>query len=164
MRRKVLRDFVIGVLLLFVLPLAELSVAIAQESVFTVQQPDFQKSPYTGMTRQHWIQAGEYLLKGAFGYIHTLDDQMYFPKQLDKTYPNNDGQVPVAKLEGLARTLFIAAPLLKDNPELVMNLSLIHIYTYPGNDGMKRLTFEGQQAQPNQGLRLYFPLEDSGLG
>ena len=42
MRRKVLRDFVIGVLLLFVLPLAELSVAIAQESVFTVQQPDFQ--------------------------------------------------------------------------------------------------------------------------
>ena len=62
MRRKVLRDFVIGVLLLFVLPLAELSVAIAQESVFTVQQPDFQKSPYTGMTRHHWIQAGEYLL------------------------------------------------------------------------------------------------------
>lgn len=121
MRRKVLRDCVIGVLLLFVLPLAELSGAIAQESVFTVQQPDFQKSPYTGMTRQHWIQAGEYLLKGAFGYIHTLDDQMYFPKQLDKTYPNNDGQVPVAKLEGLARTLFIAAPLLKDNPELVMN-------------------------------------------
>ena len=50
MRRKVLRDCVIGVLLLFVLPLAELSGAIAQESVFTVQQPDFQKSPYTGMT------------------------------------------------------------------------------------------------------------------
>ena len=72
MRRKVLRDFVIGVLLLFVLPLAELSVAIAQESVFTVQQPDFQKSPYTGMTRQHWIQAGEYLLKGAFGYIRWM--------------------------------------------------------------------------------------------
>ena len=48
MRRKVLRDCVIGVLLLFVLPLAELSGAIAQESVFTVQQPYFQKSPYTG--------------------------------------------------------------------------------------------------------------------
>lgn len=121
MRRRVLRDCVIGVLLLFVLPLAGLSVAIAQESVFTVQQPDFHKSPYTGMTRQHWIQAGEYLLKGAFGYIHTLDDQMYFPKQLEKTYPRDSGQIRVAKLEGLARTLFIAAPLLKDNPELVMN-------------------------------------------
>ncbi len=28
---------------------------------------------------------------------------------------------PVAKLEGLARTLFVAAPLLKENPELEMN-------------------------------------------
>lgn len=73
------------------------------------------------MTRRHWIQAGEYLLKGAFDYIHTLDDQMYFPKQLEKTYPRNEEQIPVAKLEGLARTLFVAAPLLKDNPELEMN-------------------------------------------
>lgn len=73
------------------------------------------------MTREHWIQAGEYLLKGAFGYIRTLDDPMYFPKQLEKTYPKNDGQIPVAKLEGLARTLFIAAPLLKNNPDLMMN-------------------------------------------
>ena len=120
MRRRALKNSVAGILALFVLPLLGGSVA-AQENVFTVQQPDYQRSPYTGMTRQHWIQAGEYLLQGAFNYIHTLDDQMYFPKQLDKTYPNNDGQVPVAKLEGLARTLFVAAPLLKDNPDLVMN-------------------------------------------
>lgn len=93
----------------------------AQENTFIVQQPDYQKSPYTGMTRRHWIQAGEYLLKGVFDYIHTVDDPMYFPKQLDKTYPQNEGQIPVAKLEGLARTLFVAAPLLKENPELVMN-------------------------------------------
>ena len=120
MRRRALKNSVAGILALFVLSLLGGSVA-AQENVFTVQQPDYQRSPYTGMTRQHWIQAGEYLLQGAFNYIHTLDDQMYFPKQLDKTYPKNDGQVPVAKLEGLARTLFVAAPLLKDNPDLVMN-------------------------------------------
>ena len=120
MRRRALKNSVAGILALFVLSLLGGSVA-AQENVFTVQQPDYQRSPYTGMTRQHWIQAGEYLLQGAFNYIHTLDDQMYFPKQLDKTYPNNDGQVPVAKLEGLARTLCVAAPLLKDNPDLVMN-------------------------------------------
>lgn len=83
------------------------------------------------MTRQHWIQAGEYLLKGAFNYIHTLDDQMYFPKQLDKTYPRNTGEIPVAKLEGLARTLFVAAPLLKDNPELEMNgIKVADYYRY----------------------------------
>lgn len=121
MKRRFLIISLAGMLIMLVAPLAGVFVAVAQESQFAVQQPDRQRSPYTGMTRKHWIQAGEYLLRGAFNYIHTLDDQMYFPKQLDKTYPNTDGQVPVAKLEGLARTLFIAAPLLKDNPQLVMN-------------------------------------------
>lgn len=107
--------------LLFLIPSYGLSVASAQDHTFTVRQPDLQQSPYTGMTRRHWIEAGEYLLKGAFNYIHTLDDQMYFPKQLEKTYPRNEGDIPVAKLEGLARTLFIAAPLLKDNPHLELN-------------------------------------------
>ena len=111
----------LALLLSFLILSAGISVVIAQENIFTVRQPDYQKSPYTGMTRRHWIQAGEYLLKGAFDYIHTLDDQMYFPKQLEKTYPRNEEQIPVAKLEGLARTLFVAAPLLKDNPELEMN-------------------------------------------
>lgn len=117
--------------LLFAILSLKLSVVFAQENIFTVRQPDYQKSPYTGMTRQHWIQAGEYLLKGAFNYIHTLDDQMYFPKQLDKTYPRNTGEIPVAKLEGLARTLFVAAPFLKDNPELEMNgIKVADYYRY----------------------------------
>lgn len=93
----------------------------AQEKTFTVEEPDYKKSPYTGMTRKHWLDAAEYILNGAFGYIHSLDDQMYFPKQLDKTYPRDEGAVKVAKLEGLARTLFIAAPLLKENPDLELN-------------------------------------------
>lgn len=102
-----------ALLFLFAILSLGLSVASAQENIFTVRQPDYQKSPYTGMARRHWIEAGEYLLKGAFNYIHTLDDQMYFPKQLEKTYPRTPGKIPVAKLEGLARTLFVAAPLLK---------------------------------------------------
>ena len=121
MKRRIIQVLVTGLLSLFIVPSLGLSIAVAQENTFTVQQPDYQKSPYTGMTRHHWIQAGEYLLRGAFNYIHSLDDQMYFPKQLDKTYPKNEGQIPVAKLEGLARTLFVAAPLLKENPELEMN-------------------------------------------
>jgi len=90
-------------------------------SVFTVVNPDYKKSPYTGLTRRHWVDAAKYLLDGAFSYIHSLDDQMYFPKQLDKTYPNNAGAVRVAQLEGFCRTLFIAAPLLKENPDLESN-------------------------------------------
>lgn len=98
---------------------AKPSYSIAQ--TFSNPEPDFKLSPYTGMTRQSWIDAAEYLLEGAFTYISSMDDPMYFPKQHDKTYPNNEGQVPTAKLEGFCRTLFIAAPLLRENPDLTLN-------------------------------------------
>ncbi len=94
---------------------------VKQNNVFEVINPDYQLSPSTGMTRQHWINAAEYLLQGAFSYIHTLDDPMKFPKQPGKTYPREEKQVPTEKLEGLCRTLFVAAPLLKENPDLEMN-------------------------------------------
>lgn len=90
-------------------------------TAFVVEKPDYKLSPYSGLTRKHWIQAAEYLLSGAFSYIYDLDDPMYFPKQLDKTYPRNEGAVQVAKLEGMARTFFIAAPLLRENPNLTLN-------------------------------------------
>ncbi|GAF02843.1 DUF2264 domain-containing protein [Saccharicrinis fermentans] len=90
-------------------------------NVFEVKNPDYQLSPATGMTRTHWVNAAEYILNGAFSYINTLDDPMKFPKQAGKTYPHNDKQVPTEKLEGLCRTLFVAAPLLKENPDLTLN-------------------------------------------
>nr|WP_236668737.1 DUF2264 domain-containing protein [Hymenobacter rubidus] len=73
------------------------------------------------MTRRHWQDAARYLLSGAFSYVHTLDDPMQFPKQPGKSYPRNEGQVPTEKLEGLCRTLFMAAPLLKEDPGLTLN-------------------------------------------
>lgn len=91
------------------------------EQTFTIPAPNYKLSPYTGMDRQGWIDAAEHLLEGAFTYIRDIDDPMYFPKQFDKTYPNNDGQIPTAKLEGFCRTLFLAAPLLKENPDLTLN-------------------------------------------
>lgn len=93
--------------------------AIAQ--TFTDPCPNYKLSPLTGMSRESWIAAAQHLLEGAFTYIRTLDDPMYFPKQHDKTYPHDKGGVPTAKLEGFCRTLFIAAPLLKENPDLTLN-------------------------------------------
>lgn len=89
--------------------------------VFTVQEPDHALSPHTGMTRRHWFQAAHYLLEGAFSYVHTLDDPLKFPKQPGKSYPHRPEQVPTEKLEGLSRTLFAAAPLLKADPDLAFN-------------------------------------------
>lgn len=90
-------------------------------NVFKVNNPDYKTSPLTGVTRNHWVNAAEYILSGAFSYIHAMDDPMKFPKQFDKTYPNNEGQVPTEKLEGFCRTLFVAAPLLREKPDLELN-------------------------------------------
>ncbi|HJV77012.1 MAG TPA: DUF2264 domain-containing protein [Paludibacter sp.] len=89
--------------------------------VFELNKPDYKLSPHTGMTRQHWKDAALYMLKGAFGYVHQLDDPMKFPKQPGISYPRNEEQIPTEKLEGLRRTLFVAAPLLKEPPELIVN-------------------------------------------
>lgn len=86
-----------------------------------MKQPDKKLSPYTGLTRRHWQDAAQYLLSGAFSYGHTLDDPMQFPQQPGKSYPRTASQVPTEKLEGLCRTLFMAAPLLKENPNLTLN-------------------------------------------
>lgn len=93
----------------------------AAGNIFQIQKPDFKLSPYTGMKREHWVQAAQYLLKGAFSYVHTLNDPMKFPKQPGISYPRNEGQVPTEMLEGLCRTLLMAAPLLRENPGLTIN-------------------------------------------
>lgn len=100
-------------------------------NVFIVENPDHKRSPLTGMTRQHWIDAATYLLEGTFSYIHQLDDPMRFPKQHDKTYPGKESEIPVEKLEGFCRTLFVAAPLLRENPELILNnIKVADYYRY----------------------------------
>lgn len=91
------------------------------KTVFKIAQPDYTVSPLTGMTRKHWKDAAAYLLEGAFSYIHNIDDPMQFPKQPGKSYPRTASQIPTEKLEGLCRTLFMAAPLLKENPALEIN-------------------------------------------
>ena len=91
------------------------------DSVFHLVKPDYQLSPLTGMTRQHWMDAATYLLDGAFSYIHTLDEPMRFPKQPGKSYPTDGKFNKTENLEGLCRTMFIAIPLLKENPDLVLN-------------------------------------------
>ncbi|MGI6219617.1 MAG: DUF2264 domain-containing protein [Bacteroidaceae bacterium] len=98
---------------------AEASPAAAEEvklTVFHVDQPDYKLSPYTGMTRKHWIDAARYLLEGAFSYINSMDDPMKFPQQPGKSYTGR-----TENLEGLCRTTFLAVGLLKENPELELH-------------------------------------------
>lgn len=101
------------------------------KTVFEIVNPNYNLSPHTGMTKQHWKDAALYLLEGAFSYVHSLDDPMQFPKQEGKSYPNKESQVPTEKLEGLCRTLFVASPLLKENPSLIVNnIKVADYYRY----------------------------------
>lgn len=83
---------------------------------------DYTVSPYTGLTRESWIEAGEYLLTGIFQNIKEFTDPVVMPRKETKvTYPHSADAVWEQKaeyFEGLARSFFIAAPLIHDNPEL----------------------------------------------
>lgn len=91
---------------------------------FQVKNPDFERSPFTGMTRRHWLEAGEYLLEGIFQHIKAFDDPLVVPRQENEiTYPHSGGAVWEHKseyFEGLARSFFIAAPLIHNVPDLTV--------------------------------------------
>lgn len=122
---KIVFSKMTGGLLLFTLLVSlKVNASLPQaknDSAFHLVQPDYKLSPLTGMTRQHWLDAATYLLDGAFSYIHTPDDPMHFPKQPGKSYPTDGKPNKTENLEGLCRTMFVAIPLLKENPDLVLN-------------------------------------------
>lgn len=106
---------------LFTLLLVIACTLCVSAKTFVIEQPNKKLSPYTGVTRDHWKQAATYLLEGAFNYVHQLSDPMDLPKQEGKSYPRNEGEVPTARMEAMCRTMFLAGPLLKEDPELTIN-------------------------------------------
>lgn len=83
---------------------------------------DWTLSPYTGLTRESWIEAGKYLLEGIFQNIPDFDAPVVMPrKETEVTYPHSADAVWEQKaeyFEGLARSFFIAAPLIAIHPNL----------------------------------------------
>lgn len=93
--------------------------------IFQPTKTDFGLSPYTGLTRESWIEAAEYLLNGIFQNIKAFEDPVVMPRKETKiTYPHSADaiwEIKAEYFEGLARSLFIAAPLIHIEPELVLN-------------------------------------------
>ena len=116
--------------------------------MFETREKDFTKSPYTGLIRENWIQAGEYLLAGIFQHIKSIDAPVIVPREeTEITYPHKDATGTQRKLEemaeifeGLTRSFLIAAPLLRDNPEL--EICGIHIRDYYKNQILRSCTPE----------------------
>ncbi len=113
-----------------------------EKHVFEPKHVDYELSPYTGLTRESWIEAAVYLLGGIFQNIKDFEDPVVMPRKETKvTYPHSADAVWEIKaeyFEGLARSLFIAAPLIHIKPELVIND--IHIRDYYKNQILRSCT------------------------
>ena len=89
---------------------------------------DEKLSPYTGLTRQSWIDAGKYLLSGIFRHVKDLDAPIVMPRnETEVTYPHlkdpadwQNAQRRAEIFEGLTRSFFIASVLIKEEPDLVV--------------------------------------------
>jgi hypothetical protein len=104
---------------------------------FSLKNPDYVKSPYTGMTREEWIRCGIHILEGAFQYVDDIKTPMFLPKFPGKSYPleGNAEASPerrsAAIFEAIARTFNVAAPILANNPDLtIKGIRLIDYYKF----------------------------------
>ena len=96
---------------------------------FQPQTTDFDLSPYTGMTRRSWIEAGRYLLEGIFRHVKRFEDPVIVKRAETKiTYPHEsasparlEAERRAEIFEGLTRSFFIAAPLIHDDRSVSAN-------------------------------------------
>ena len=92
------------------------------KNAFQVTNPDFDLSPMTGMTRQHYIDCARYVLERAFKHVKSFDSPIVFPLiPGSKSYPQpNDPpwRTRSNEFEALERTFNLAAPLIHVDPEI----------------------------------------------
>lgn len=92
-----------------------------------VKDPDTKVSPYSGLTKKHWLCMAKTLLEGALQYTDGMEHSIRLPSSKVAGYPrvSMDGSLigeQEAYMESYARTLLLASAILKCDPE----------YTYQG--------------------------------
>lgn len=107
------------------------------KSIFEVEDPDFQLSPFTGMTKRHYAECAKYILTRAFSHVRSMEDPITFPLVAGKSYPQ-PGAPPwryrSLEFEALERTFTLAGPLIHLDPEVkIRDISLrdyyrLHLY------------------------------------
>jgi hypothetical protein len=91
---------------------------------YEVNNPDFDLSPFTGMTKKHYIECAKYLLGRAFRHIGSINEPLTFPLVPGKTYPQPDAPAwrhRSHEFEALERTFTLAGPLIHIDPETEIN-------------------------------------------
>lgn len=96
---------------------------------FIPTKTNWEKSPFTGLDRNSWVEAGIWLLQGAFAGIHSIEDPMIVPRtETEITYPHQDAaggelirEQSAERFEGLTRTFFIGSMLIHVNPDTAIH-------------------------------------------
>ncbi len=95
------------------------------KNAYSVDNPDFEHSPFTGMTRQHYIDCAKYILTRAFKHVKSFDEPIVFPTiPGSKSYPLPDDpewRHRSHEWEALERTFTVAGPLMHVDPEIEIN-------------------------------------------
>lgn len=94
------------------------------KKVFKVENPDFSLSPFTGMTKKHYIEMAKYVLGRAFKHVDSINTPLNFPIVPGKTYPQPGApnwRYRSAEFEALERTFNLAGPLIHVDPEVAIN-------------------------------------------
>jgi len=94
------------------------------EKKFVVHNPDLFLSPFTGMTKRHYIELAKYLLERAFSHVKSLNDPITFPIVPGKSYPQEgspDWRFRSLEFEALERTFTLAGPLIHVDPDTEIN-------------------------------------------
>ena len=103
------------------------------EPAYKVEDPDFELSPFTGMTKKHYIELAKYLLERALKHVGSIETPLTFPTVPGKTYPQPgapDWRYRSVEFESLERTFTLAGPLIHVNPETTINnLNLREYYS-----------------------------------
>jgi len=104
---------------------------------FEIENPDVLLSPFTGMTKQHYVDCAKYLLERAFSHVDSMEDPIDFPAVPGKTYPQPgapDWRYRSAEFEALERTFTLAGPLIHLDPGIeIKNIKLrdyYHLHLY----------------------------------
>lgn len=111
------------------------------KQAYSVENPDWIRSPLTGMTRDHYIQCAKYVLGRAFTHVKSFDDYIVFPTVPGKTYPQPDDppwRYRALEFEGLRRTMALASPLMHVEPDVT--LQGINLREYYGHHLHNALT------------------------
>lgn len=91
------------------------------KNAYEVQSPNYALSPFTGMTRKHYIQCAKYLLDRAFKHVDSIETPLSFPPVPGKTYPQPGDpawRYRSLEFEALERTFTLAGPLIHVDPEI----------------------------------------------